>query len=31
MFKVPKIKVFGVGGAGCYLIDKAIESGRKEI
>lgn len=25
MFKVPKIKVFGVGGAGCYLIDKAIE------
>ncbi len=27
MFKVPKIKVIGVGGAGCYLIDKAIERG----
>ncbi len=25
MNKVPKIKVFGVGGAGCYIIDKAIE------
>lgn len=25
MFKVPNIKIFGVGGAGCYLIDKAIE------
>lgn len=27
MFKVPNIKVFGVGGAGCYLIAKAIERG----
>lgn len=24
MNKVPKIKVFGVGGAGCYIIAKAI-------
>lgn len=28
MFKIPKIKVFGIGGAGCHLMDKVIE---KEI